>query len=255
MDRNAYRDQEGTDQPDTYRRRRAVALVAGLGLIGLLAWAFAGGGGKPGTPPQGSSQTYRLLPVAASRSAAASSPAGARARPRGAASAGASGLPTPAVTPAASGSAAAGRLTPEAGQLTPEAGQQPGGPCAPDTVVLSVFSTRPRYSGGQDPQFSVYAVSTAVGTCTFDLGPGTLHVDVMSSGRIIWDSSDCARSGDTWVARLSRGVPALESITWNRTITLPGCVTLASSARAGTYQAQAWTTSAASAVLSFALVR
>jgi hypothetical protein len=251
MDRNAYRDQEGTDQPDTYRRRRAVALVAGLGLIGLLAWAFAGGGGgggKPGTPPQGSSQTYRLLPVAASRSAAASSPAGARARPPGAAGPRASGLPTPSATPAASGS-------PAAGQLTPEAGQQPGGPCAPDTVVLSVFSARPSYSGGQDPQFSVYAVSTAAGTCTFDLGPGTLHLDVMSSGRIIWDSSDCARSDDTWVARLSRGVPELESITWNRTITLPGCVTLASSARAGTYQAQAWTTSAASAVLSFALVR
>ena len=69
MDRNADRDPVGTDQPDTYRRRRVVALVAGLSLLGLLVWAFAGGGGKPGRPSQGSSQTYSLLPVAASRSA------------------------------------------------------------------------------------------------------------------------------------------------------------------------------------------
>ena len=126
---------------------------------------------------------------------------------------------------------------------------------APGTVVLSVFSTKPRYSSGQDPKFAVYAVSTAVGVCTFDLGPGRLHLEVMSSGRVIWDSGDCARSDSTWAAQLSRGVPVLESITWNRTITLPGCVTLASSARAGDYQAQAWTTSVASAVLSFALIR
>jgi len=226
-------------EPDTFRRRRVMALLAGLGLIGVLVWAFAGGGGKPAAPPAGSSQTYRLLPAAASRTAAASHNATAsRSAPAMPASArpDASGLPAPSATP-----------DQDAGQLAP------GGPCAPGTVVLSVFSTRPRYSGGQDPKFAVYAVSTAAGSCTFDLGPGTLHLEVMSSGRVIWDSGDCARSDSTWTARLSRGVPVLESITWNRTITLPGCVTLASSVRAGTYQAQASTASVASAVLSFRL--
>ena len=154
---------------------------------------------------------------------------------------------SPSATPAAgpSGSASASQ---EAGQLTS------GVLCAPGTVVLSVFTTKASYPGGQDPRFDVYAVSTAPLPCTFDLGPGTLHLEVMSSGRVIWDSSDCARSDSTWTARLSRGVPVIESIRWNRTITLPGCVTLASWARAGTYEAQAWTASAASAVLSFRLV-
>jgi hypothetical protein len=158
-----------------------------------------------------------------------------------------SGLPSPSATPAASpgGSASAGL---EDGQLTP------AGLCAPGTVVLSVFSARPSYSGAQDPKFAVYAVSTSAGVCTFDLGPGRLHLEVMSSGRVIWDSADCARSDSTWTARLHRGIPVLESITWNRTITLPGCVTLASSARAGAYEAQAWTASVSSGVLSFRLV-
>ena len=221
-------------EPDTYRRRQATALVAGLVLIGLLVWAFTGGGGgaKPATAPAGSAQTYRLLPAAASVGAAAT-PASARLR--------AFGLPSPSPAPDASGSAPVGQLTLD-------------GLCAPGTVVLSVFSTRPSYSSAQDPKFAVYAVSTAAGTCTFDLGPGTLHLAVMSSGRVIWDSGDCARSDSIWTARLSRGVPVLESITWNRTITLPGCVTLASSVRAGIYQAQASTALVTSAVLSFRLV-
>ena len=227
-----------------------MSLIAGLGLIGLLAWAFAGGGGKPATPPAGSSRTYHLVPAAAASGREAASRSAAASRHAAASSTSArpliSGLPSPSATPAASpgGSAAAGL---EDGHLTP------AGLCAPGTVVLSVFSARPSYTGGQDPKFAVYAVSTSAGVCTFDLGPGRLHLEVMSSGRVIWDSADCARSDSTWTARLSRGIPVLESITWNRTITLPGCVTLASSARAGAYQAQAWTASVSSEVLSFRL--
>jgi len=224
-----------------------MALLAGLGLVGVLAWAFAGGGGKPGSPAAGSSRTYGLLPAAASRSAVATHrPEPARSAPATSSSARSqgSGLPTPSATP-----------DQEAGQLTqdesPGADPGPGGLCAPGTVVLSVFSAKPDYSGGQNPKFAIYAVSTAAGTCTFDLGPGTLHLEVLSSGRVIWDSGDCARSEATWTARLSRGVPVLESITWNRSITLPGCVTLASSVRAGTYQAQASTASVASGMLTF----
>ena len=76
----------------------------------------------------------------------------------------------------------------------------------------------------------------------------------MSAGRIIWDSADCVRGDPDRVTELSRGVPVLEPVTWNRTITLPGCVTLASSARPGSYQAQARTGTAASPVRTFKLV-
>ena len=100
--------------------------------------------------------------------------------------------------------------------------------------MLSLFTDRVSYSQGEDPQFDVYAVSTSPGSCTFD--PGQLQVAVMSAGRIIWDSSDCSRPAGGHPADLARGVPAQAEVTWDRSITLPGCQVLAAATRDGTYQ-------------------
>jgi hypothetical protein len=121
--------------------------------------------------------------------------------------------------------------------------------------VLSLFSGSRSYPPGQNPQFGVNAVSTAPGTCTFDLSPAHLHLVVMSAGRVIWDSADCARRGGTRPRELARGIPVQEYFSWNRAITLPGCVTLASSARPGSYQAQARTPAVSSGTFAFKLVR
>ena len=98
-------------------------------------------------------------------------------------------------------------------------------------------------------------VSTASRACTFNLSPAELHVLVSSSGRVIWDSADCTRGRPNKVAEFRRGVPAQELFSWNRTISLPGCVTVASSARPGTYQVQARDASVASPVRTFKLAR
>ena len=76
----------------------------------------------------------------------------------------------------------------------------------------------------------------------------------MSAGRVIWDSADCARGG-TQTVKLTRGVPVQEYFTWNRSITLPGCVTLASSARPGSYQVRVRTPAISSGTFAFKLVR
>ena len=120
-------------------------------------------------------------------------------------------------------------------------------------MVLSLFTSRTYYYAGQHPSFGVYAVSTASRVCSFDVSPAKLHVLVMSSGRVIWDSADCTRGEPNRVAGLRRGIPAQQSFTWNRTISLPGCVTLASSARPGTYQVQARDATVASPVRTFRL--
>jgi hypothetical protein len=268
MDRNAYRDdnrtdqprthadqcetypdQRGTypdqgegypDQPETYWRRRAATLAAGLGVIGLLAWALSGGGGMPaGTAAQNSPASGALsAPAGPGASASAQAPVQASAQ--------ASSGPS---SPAAAGADAA------VPGLAAASTTGPGERCAPGSVVLSLFGGSPGYPAGQDPDFGVDAVSTAPGTCTFGLGPTQLHLVVMSSGRVIWDSADCARDNGTQLSRLTRGVPVQESFTWNRAITLPGCVTLASSARPGTYSAQARAAAIASGVYTFRLVR
>jgi hypothetical protein len=191
-----------------------ITLCAGLALLGLLAWAFSGGGGKPAAAKK-AAQASGTLPSAARGAAAntANAPAG------------------------------------------PASGVEPGGGCTPNAIVLSLFTSKASYHAGQYPVFEVDAVSTASRACTFNLSPARLHVLVSSSGRVIWDSADCTRGQPNKRAELRRGVPAQESLSWNRTISLPGCVTVASSAGPGTYQVQARDASVASPVRTFKLAR
>jgi hypothetical protein len=272
MGQETYSDYDGEGQPETggggrsgsYWRRRVITLCAGLALLALLAWAFSGGGKAPSTAQKGSSQASGILPAAAySNSSAAPSPGASGSASSASASAGsAATLLFPAVTPsrgtnrATSGksarAAAAGASNAAGAGGT---GVEPGGGCAPGAVVLSLFTSRGSYYAGQYPSFQIDAVSTASRTCSFDLSPHRLHVQVMSSGRIIWDSADCTRGEPNRSIQLRRGVPAEASATWHRTISLPGCVIVASSARLGSYQVQATDSSVASPVRSFNLVR
>jgi hypothetical protein len=287
MDRNAYRDDDDTDQPDAsqpdaYWRRRVITLCAGLALLGLLAWAFSGGGGKPAVAKKATQASGALPAIAYSGTPA--SGAAASAAVNGAPGSGAPASPSPgadasasvgssaslpfltaspppgASTPGASASARAARAARGAAAAAnatagPAGGVEPGGGCAPNAIVLSVFTSKTSYHAGQYPVFEVYAVSTASRACTFNLSPAKLHVLVSSSGRVIWDSADCTRGQPKRRAELRRGVPAQESLSWNRTISLPGCVTLASSARPGTYQVRARDASVASPVRTFKLAR
>ena len=281
MDRNAYRDDNDTGQPDAYQpdaywRRRVITLCAGLALLGLLAWAFSGGGGKPAAARKGA-QAPGALPAAAYSGAPASPSAGADAS----ASAGSSaslpfltaspspGASTPGASTSASAKAARGAAAANAAagpanaggtnasrtKASPASGVEPGGGCAPGAIVLSLFTSKTAYHAGQYPVFELYAVSTASRACSFDLSPAKLQVLVSSSGRVIWDSADCTRGQPYRHAELRRGVPVQESVSWNRSISMPGCVTVASSARRGTYQVQARDASVASPSRTFRLAR
>jgi hypothetical protein len=268
--REPYPDQPETypDQPDTYWRRRAVTLAAGLGLIGLLAWAVSGGGGKPAPhdAPASGALSAPASPSTLASTSASSAASGADAAVPGLTSPGPSGLPSAkasttgssagsSTSPATRSSRSAGPRSTSSASAAQAASTQSGGRCSPSAVVLSLFSSSRSYPAGRNPEFGVDAVSTAPGTCTFGLGPAQLHLVVMSAGRVIWDSADCARGNGAQTARLTRGVPVEEYFTWNRAITLPGCVTLASSARPGSYQAQAKTPAIASGTFTFKLVR
>jgi hypothetical protein len=279
MGQDTYSDYDGGGQPETcgggrsesYWRRRVITLCAGLALLALLAWAFSGGGKAPSTAQKGSSQASGILPAAAYSGSPAvpsteTSGSASSASAWSASAGSAATLPFPAVTPSrgpnrATSGASGGKSARAAAAGASNAagaggtGVEPGGGCAPGAVVLSLFTSRSSYYAGQSPSFQIDAVSTASRTCSFDLSPHRLHVQVMSSGRIIWDSADCTRGEPNRSIQLRRGVPAEASATWRRTISLPGCVTVASSARPGSYQVQAKDSSVASPVRSFKLVR
>jgi len=242
-------------QPEHYWHRRAAILVAGLGLISLLAWVLSPSGGKPAGAAARASQPSGSLSAAADSGApdpsAESSPGASAAVP---------GLTSPGTGGASPGTATAspGRASPGSDRASGGSAASPGTGsgqrCSPGAVVLSLFS-KSSYPDGRDPGFAVDAVSTAPGTCTFDLGSGHVQLVVMSAGRIIWDSADCPRGDGAQPALLSRGVPVQETITWSRAITLPGCVILASSAPSGTYEVQARAGTIASSVRTFRLAR
>jgi hypothetical protein len=284
----AYDDGSDQSQPDAYWRRRVITLCGGLALLALLAWAFSGGGkapsaARPASPgaSQGASQVSGVLPAAAYSSPASPSPGSGGSASAAASSASvgsAATLPFPGVNPSR-GSGRPGSGQPGGGRpagRTPGgtsaraaaagagganaargggSGVEPDGTCAPASMVLSLFTSRASYSAGQYPAFRIDAVSTASRTCSFDISPHRLHVQVMSKGRVIWDSADCSRGEPDRSSRFRRGVPAEASVTWRRIVSLPGCVTVASSARPGSYQVQARDSSVASPVRSFKLVR
>ena len=238
-------------------------LVAGLCVLGLFAWIFSGGGGNSPSPAPKSSQASGILPAAAYSGAPTPAVTGSGGSGFAAASPSASGSAGSAGGKSAAGKSAADE-SPTPGSTSTRAhatssappvasARKPGGACYSSAVVLSLFSSKYEYSKGQDPEFDLYAVATGSGTCSFDTSPSKLHVVVMSAGRIIWDSADCASGAAKQTAHLSRGVPEQESVTWNRSISLPGCVTLASAARAGTYQVQARSATVDSPVRTFKL--
>jgi len=271
----AYGDDSDQGQPEAYWRRRVITLCGGLAFLALLAWAFSGGGGKApsaaskASQSSQSSQTSGIRPAAAySRSPASPSPgvSGASSASVGSAatlpfpiaSSRGTGQPGSGSPGARSGHAAAagtrGRNAARGGG-SGGSGVEPNGDCAPSSMVLSLFTSRTAYSAGRYPAFQIDAVSTASRTCSFDISPHRLHVQVMSKGRVIWDSADCSRGEPNRSIQFRRGVPAETAVTWRRIVSLPGCVTVASSARPGGYQVQAKDSSVASPVRSFRLVR
>ncbi len=88
--------------------------------------------------------------------------------------------------------------------------------------------------------FVVGAVSTKSQQCQVNLGPRFVSVVVASSGTPIWDSSSCGRGALSRVITLTRGVPAVVKVTWDRRTSMSGCPGQGNAVRAGTYTAAAY---------------
>jgi hypothetical protein len=95
--------------------------------------------------------------------------------------------------------------------------------CGRGDVVLSLVSPRYWYQRGRWPLFGVDAVSTTARPCRFNMGSRFATVVVTSGRTRIWGSADCARGTGSQSVVLSRGVPAVRWIYWDRATSAPGC--------------------------------
>ena len=236
-------------QVNVYWRRRVIALVAGLGMLALVAWTVNGalGGGS----------TRRTTDLSQTTGHHSAPPA------PGAGSATPGTVPSsdvPGTVPSHAGAGGPGAAPSPAGKPTPtpssSAAHHPAaaGGCSGANLVLSLSSARYSYPAHARPQFDVSVVSTARGRCTAALGAAHLHILIRTGGKTrVWDSADCARSAAPRVTTLARGVPAVVRFTWNRTTSAPGCRVPHRSVRPGTYTATAYSGKLSSHAMIFVL--
>jgi hypothetical protein len=121
--------------------------------------------------------------------------------------------------------------------------------------VLSLFTSQASYGPGKDPQFDVYAVSTAPAACQLAFGPGSVRVIVTQHGQVVWDSAACkpAPAAPVW---FQTGVPRFLTISWSRTAASPaGCAGSLPAGASGTFQAVAMSAGRDSSVRTFTLAR
>jgi len=121
--------------------------------------------------------------------------------------------------------------------------------CGRGDVVLSLVSPRSWYQRGRWPLFGVDAVSTGTRPCRFNMGSRFATV-VVSSGRTrIWGSADCVPGAGSQSVVLSRGVPAVRWIYWDRATSVPGCRRPGRPVHQGAYAAIAFDGQLASQVM------
>jgi hypothetical protein len=243
---NANRRSGRPADPSAYWRRRFFILGGGLAVLAVLAWQFTGKGPSAGTPAADGSSMAALQAGDTLPSAAYGSPAAAPS------------LTTPAEIPPTT----APPVTPSAKQSSakpkPSASASAGaaGPsCAPGDIVLSLFTSQASYGQTAQPQFHVYAVSTASSPCQLPYGAGSVRVVVTRLGQVVWDSSACKPAAAKPV-QFQLGVPQLLTVSWNRQATGPsGCAGSLAAGATGTFDAVAQTAGQSSHVSTFTLNR
>jgi hypothetical protein len=194
----------GSDSTEAYWRRRGIALGGVLSLVGVVAWACAGG----------EEQTAERRPV---RNAAALSTPSAHTLP--------TVIPTTTVTVTA-------RTT-----VRPVAPKKAGDSCEPRDMVVGFTVTKNTYAGKDRPRFRLTAVNTGRRACTFGVGFKELEVRIVSGSDRLWTSARCLHGPGSSIQLLRRGVPYIRTIVWDRRRSTGDCPGRRPAARPGMYVA------------------
>jgi hypothetical protein len=237
MDPNA-RGSGGGRPPgaDAYWQRRFFTLVGGLGVIGLLAWAFSGmasGGGKSShSSGSGGPSSAAYATTAAGTPAPAVSVTTVPATPSPSASPSLSPSASPSATKPASAAASSPAKKKAAAASAPTA-------CPASDLVLTLTASAGDYSPSATPSFQLDIVSTDSANCLVDTGPAGLKLVVTHGSAVAYNSASCLQGAKRHVVSLRRGVPVVTSMSWDKHQTTSDCSTTVMAATNRTYSAVA----------------
>jgi hypothetical protein len=262
--------------PTIYVRRQMAVVAGGMALLTLVTWGISGalGSGQAAVRPPTASGAGPARDTAAKHGSASHGPAGGHGsghghsgRP-GSKPSQSSGSQTPRL-----GTGSNGHQTGLSGDTTDLRSQSPASPrssaptsdgnsapthasgCAHGGVVLTLRTSRYRFTAGRLPTFVVDAVSTVSQRCRVNLGSKFVSVVVASGGTPLWDSASCPRGTGSRVVTLSRGVPAYFHVTWDRRTSISGCQGRGSLVPSGQYTVAAFDGQIRSQNVTFALSR
>ncbi|MGO9784081.1 MAG: hypothetical protein ACLPKE_23625 [Streptosporangiaceae bacterium] len=105
--------------------------------------------------------------------------------------------------------------------------------------MLTLLPSQASYGPHEMPTFQIDVVSTDSTACDLDIGPKSLRVVVTHGAALAWNSGTCLHDVVSRVTQLTRGVPVVVPVRWNRQLNAGGCSAATLAARPRTYVAAA----------------
>ena len=240
---------------EVYWRRRLLAAAGIIGaaalVIGLIVWAGSGRGEDPNARTVAS--TGEASTKAAEPTTETSTPVPDEAADEKSGDTGAD-APTPQDPTPASEEAPAPAPSEEPAPAPAEQGPPP---CSDQQLSVVVYTDKPTYTKGDQPEFTVVTTNGGLAECSRDVGKAATNVVVRSldGARTLWAAQDCAPDKTVDNQVLKPGQQVSDKITWSGTTSNPGCDKPRTTIHAGAYQAVAMNGQRESAPITFNVVK
>ncbi len=109
-------------------------------------------------------------------------------------------------------------------------------PCADGDIEVTATTDAGSYPANALPVFTLSVATTSAEPCLRDVGQAALELRVSSGGAKVWSSDDCSPGGETHEIVLEPGKPFVQTLTWGRQLSQPGCPSPVEKAAPGEYQ-------------------
>lgn len=218
--------------PEVYWRRRIVAGVGALAVVGLvvalIVWTTSGSDGPKQTAatPSGTGQVAPTSAELSETAAPGNQGSGDGGQQGG--QGGGSGSSTPTSTPGQTSVAA-----------TTPAPVPASGLCPDQNISVVLYTDKPTYKTGDQPQFTLVTTNAGLTACTRDVGKAAQNVVVrtLDGTRTLWSARDCSPLQTVNNQLLQPAQQVRDTITWSGTTSSPGCNKPRVQIPVGAYQA------------------